>query len=498
MKNLTMKSMGGVRDLSFSSLGSSFRRLFEKEVTRSDFDYSTILSLALKGAGLSSCEVPDAEWWQKLCSACAQKQCSFSGRRLLHTKLVNSLSQRIAVEETFRLNGHEIEKEVVQEPFFVIGLPRSGGHFVSHVFARSGLFLAPRMRDAWRPSLVLENERERAFQADAKRFERQNPNFRCVRQLFGDVVDDDLTVNLQVPQSYAWGLLHGLDEYLLQTIQEDQTAVFEHTKKILKLFQWYRKFGHFSDCVKVEFNIIDNPIELQRTGPKKTLSRLPWLVHSPFAILNAAAMHKTFPDMNIIWTHRALASAISSLCSSLAVHNSLYTGRQPSETSLAQTGEKVLGIFGSGTENAIDYFSDFDKQKMVHWSNRDANRHCARLMMKTMEHFNLDIDRHRRIHGIDAQTEFVSFQRPLHDSNLQYFGLHDGIVHQVFDAYVHQFEEFAFEKKFGTTLQDYQSLATTTDVPLLTRKSQNATGNSFVEGRPSAGHFLGEGRQWNS
>ncbi|CUG84789.1 Hypothetical protein, putative [Bodo saltans] len=484
-----LKSMNGVRDLSFRSMESMLRRLTLSEVRTQDFDFEQVVDVASKAAGTTS-GVPDEEWWKKLCRACQDKACSTDGRRLLHTKLIHSLSQRLAVEEAYRLNETDIEKEKIESPFVVMGLPRSNGHMITHVFARSGLFLCPRMQDTWSPSIVVEADRAKLFKTDSRRFERQNPNFACVRRLVGSMADDDLTLNLHIPQSFAWGLLHGLDEYLLQTIQEDQSAVFEYTKKVLKLFQWYRKFGHFSDCVKVEFNVLDNPIEVQRTGPKHVLSKLPWLIHSPLGILNAESLHKAFPDMNVIWTHRALASGISSLCSTLAIHNSLYTGKKPSETALAQIGEKVLGIFGSGTENAIDYFGNFDKSKMVHWSNRDANRHCTRLMMKTMEHFNLDIDRHRRMHGIEGQTEFSSLQRPLHDSNLQYFGLHEGVVHQVFDAYVHQFEEFAFEKRFGVTVQDYVSLGETPALPSLNRKQSRV--DQFAEGQPAGGHFLSQ------
>lgn len=490
------KSMSGVRDLTFGGLTQRLRRLTQKQVSSTDFAFSEVVQTAARAVGLTNVSesgIPDADWWVRLCRACSEKTCSPDGASLLHHKLVNALAQRLAVEEAFRTNGHEIEKETVSDPFVVMGLPRSGGHFVSHVFARSGLFLAPRVRDTWSPSLVSESERSRVFAKN--RFAQhvaRNKDFRCVRWVDGEIVDDDLTLSLQVPFSYAWGLLHGLDEYLLASIQEDQTRVFEHLKRTLQLFQWYRKCGHFSDCVPTDFNTIDNPIEIQQSGPKLTLTRMPWLIYSPLAILNANALHSVFPDMNIIWIHRALAQCVPSLCSSLALHNSLYTGKKPSETTLAQIGEKVLGMFGSGSELAIDYLATFPKEKMVHFSNRDANRHCTRLMMKTMEHFKLEIDRHRRVQGINGQTEFQGIARPLHDSTLQYFGLHEGVVNHVFSAYIHQFEEFAFEKRFGLTLQEYQPLAKANYEQRLAKSSEGSS-QTIGDGQPSAGHFLSAG-----
>lgn len=493
--------MVGMRDFTRRGFESKLRSWITRKLTVDDFAFERVLTDAVALAQIPHPQiVPDSDWWIRLCRACGEKSCSHLGSVELRQKLVHSLSQRLAVEEMFRLNGHEIEKEVVSEPYFVIGLPRSSGHYVTHIMSRSGLFLSPRMRDTYAPSLVLESERETSFNLFSSRFRRMYPDFRCVRVLENDVVDDDLSLNLHTPFSYAWGLLHGLDEYLLTCIQEDQRPVFEYTKRILQLFQWYRRCGHYSDGVKLEFNTIDNALELQQSGPKPVLTKMPWIVHSPLALLNSSTLHTVFPDMNIIWVHRALASCVPSLCSALSIHNTLYTGKKPTETALAQTGEKVLGIFGSGTENAIDYFSSFDPKRMVHISNRDANRHGARLMVKTMTHFNLEIDRHRRIQGINGQVEYQGTTRPLHDSQLQYFGLNEGVIGHVFGAYINQFEEFAFEKKFGIKVQDYQSLTSTNEEQLMSRRFQGSGAGktvNFGEGQPSGGHFLAEGKHWN-
>lgn len=490
------RALNGVRDLTTGSVELKIRSYFAKRPQSSSFDIEHILKDATARAQVPTVDVkhlPDGEWWSRLSRACGEKVCSPYGHTMLREKLVRVLSERLMVNELFRLHGSEIEKESIHEPFLVLGMPRSGGHLATHMLARSGLFLSPRMRDTTFPSLIREEERDSAFRRLAKRHERTQIDFRTVRRLVPDMVDDDTSLHLLTPYSYAWGLLHGLDEYLLNCIQEDQTKVYAFTKQMLQMFQWYRRCGHFSDCVSQEHNQINNAIEIQRNGEKLHLSRQPWILHSPLGILNTAALHTTFPDMNVIWVHRALAKCIPSFCSALAIHNSMYTGKAPSETTLAQIGEKVVGMFGSGTDQTVDYFADFPKQRMVHWANRDLNRHGVRLMMKTMEHFRLEIDRHRKVQGINAFTEFQSMSRPLHDAELRYFALHEGVVGQMFETYIHQFEEFAFEPKHGMLVQNYEQLTAAHEQTLTGKLKSRGEDPGLNEGRGNAGHFLQDG-----
>ena len=115
----------------------------------------------------------------------------------------------------------------------------------------------------------------------------------------------------------------------------------------------------------------------------------------------------------------------------------------------------VCGIFGSGSENAIDYLGSFPYERMVHWSDRDISRSGTRLVTKTMDAFDMEFDRFYNHQIIDGQVERVGFFRPRLDHELAYFGLHEGVIGEHFKAYTEQFEEYAYEPKFGIKIQDY-------------------------------------------
>lgn len=497
------KTMSGVRDL---SRGRPISRVildrFAGSISSESFSFESVLEDACRRANVAVSAAPssiaDIKWWRKLCTACGNKtSASRCGLAMLRQRLVRALSERLATEEVFRLNGYEIGKEIVDEPVVVLGLPRCNGHQAAHVLSRSGFFLAFKQCDTISPSLLLDVERHDAFQREFRWFKSLYPDFCCVRTVNPGQIDDDLTLQLMCPQSYAWGLLHGLDEYLLECLQEDQTPVYEHIKRMCQLFQWYKRCGHFSECVSQEVSPINNVIEEQKYGTKNPLTRTRWLIFSPLALLSIESLCEVFPDVKIIWVHRALSQCIPSLCSALALHNSLYTGKPPSDTQLVTMGDKVLGMFGSGTEHAIDFLASFEKSRMVHWSNRDLKRHTTRLATKTLQHYGIEVDRYRKMQMINGQTEYTEVFRPLHDSQMRYFGLHDGIIGEVFERYIYQFEEFAFERKYGVTVEEYQPLAAASEQQSLGSMRVNSGENSlpsFTDDQPMTGHFLQEGK----
>lgn len=503
---LLRRPISGVRDIiRGGNIAYRVLNLVSPNSTPDDFLFERVLADACHEAGLDLPNLPSESlahnrWWKKLCKACGEKSTTRYGAKMLRFRLVHALSTKLALDEIYRLNSQEIEAHGdIVDPVIIIGLPRCNGHMAAHVLSRSGVFLAPTQRDTFSPALLLEEDRDKHFSKHFRLFSRLHPQFISVRSPQGNQVDDDLLLHLLIPHSFAWGLLHGLDEYLLECIQEDQTAVFSEVKRVLKLFQWYKHCGHFNVAVPNEVEPIDNQLETQRFGTKHDITKNQWIIHSPLAILSSEVLHKAFPTMRVIWVHRALSQCLPSLCSSLCLHQSIYTGKPPSDSALASVGEKVLGLFGSGSQDAVRYYADFSKDRMVHWSNRDIKRHATRLAGKTMDFWNIELDRYRRLQMINGQTEYLGGFRPFHDAQLPYFCLHEGIIGDVFRDYIHQFEEFAFEKRLGITIQGYQPIASTPDeMALGTGLQGKSTGGppigSLGRGQPIDSHFLEEGK----
>lgn len=432
--------------------------------------------------------VPDEKHWQMLCSAIVEKHPQYTrlGSNLMMDQLVRSLGGRLLFEHLYKDNKEEIERFIVHEPIFVVGLPRCNASMASHINARSGHFLSFRPRDAMFPGVPSELERRALGRKVFHNAKRMHPQLLSVFHLNPEMPDTDVALHLMNPRSLAWGILHGLPEYLYRCLDEDMEHICDFEARVMKTFQWYRQLGEFRDCVRKEHNEIWRPEEHVGMGRKLQLERKPWLIHSPFSLLHIDKLHKVFPDMRLIWCHRAVSQCVSSMCASLAIHQGVYTGRSLTPAQLSQIGEIVCGIFGSGSERAVDYLGTFPYERMVHWHNRDVSRSGIRLYTKTLEVFNLETDRFRLNQAVDGISEWNGLYRPKLWSELIHFGLHEGIVGEHFQVYAEQFKQYAYEPKFGMKMEDYPFMTTDFDKRKFVSKqgSRKLAQTSFTELQP--------------
>jgi hypothetical protein len=498
------KVMVGARDLSRTNR-FKLRNACTTKAPIDSFSFASVAAEACARAGTSvtvtspeTC--PDGAGWEKLCKAIGNEHGNLSnlGSQLLRERLVHSLSQRLGLEELYKNSGDQIAQSgAIVEPIMLIGLPRSYGRYGAHLMGRTGNVRALRTQDTAFPCTVAARERRLQQTAALKKFLPYFPDLRGVQPMESDMIANDVQLHLLTPYSLAWGLLHGLDDYLYECLEVDQQPVFENVKRVLSLFQWFETFEEFEPAlVDRHFEVICKTGEDLRWEKIDPNPKRSWFLHSPFAILAIDKVHATFPDMGIVWVHRALSQCVPSLCSVIAMHRSVYFNRLPTETNLANIGDQILGIFSSGTEAAVDYLADFPRQRMVHWSNRDLRRHGSRILSRTCPRFGLAWEKEKNIRCANAQVENDSLFRPLHDAPLHYFAVHEGRLNEAFKVYINQFEEYAFEPKFGITIEKRDPLVTGSDETVVRFGQPGSSRGSIASGVPEhaapAGHFLQE------
>ena len=164
--------------------------------------------------------------------------------------------------------------------------------------------------------------------------------------------------------------------------------------------------------------------------------------------------------MKLVWIHGAVDQSVTSLASSLCIHNTQYSGTATSDHFATQMGEICAGMFGSGSTNAIDYLADFPYERMVHCDMRDVQRSGIRILDKVLYTLGgQELRFWRQRQAIDGHTEYYSQFRPQHVREPHDFGLHTGVLSKYFRAYYHQFDEFAHEGKFGIEVQDHEPIS---------------------------------------
>jgi len=425
--------------------------------TRVPFVFDSIYEDAVKTAdlGKDTAEIPELSAWRRLVDAMADKPfVSPLGSQFLRMKVVHFMAQRMMIEKKFKEYAADMENVASNaNTVFVIGIPRSGGGMLSHVLGTTGALLGLSSSDVCSPAEERYTDRRQDTRPLLDMLHRAYPDFVCNRILRPNWADDDLHLQMLKPNSIAWGLLHGLDDHLRMAIEEPNYMgeVYEFEAQVLKLLRVYRDMGQLPELVERELHNVGSPINIIRWGTNDPIENIPFVVQSPLGVCFLPDLTKAFPQARLVWCHRALAQGIPSTCASLLTHDIMYTHKTPMDSTLVRTGHKILGLYGSGTDRAIEFLEGYPSDRVMNLSNRDINRGCMRVVGKLLPRLGIEIDRWRQQQGINGFSAMMNASRPRHMHHLDHFGVSEAQLGEVFKTYVNQFEEYAFEPFHGIT-----------------------------------------------
>ncbi|MGW4876302.1 sulfotransferase family protein [Streptomyces sp. NPDC004262] len=191
----------------------------------------------------------------------------------------------------------EIEREPVERPVFVVGLPRTATTLTHGVLSLSADHRCPLLWELLTPDLERgAAEREKAV-ASARRLvggiNLFAPGFRHIHNLRPEG-PEECTFALPhtvMPLSQAM-----IPEYLPWHERHDFTADYRYLKQIYQVLQYGR--------------------------PRRR-----WVLKSPLHLEHLDALRTVFPDATIVWTHRDPATAVASFCS--LVEHGMAVGTRP-------------------------------------------------------------------------------------------------------------------------------------------------------------------------
>ncbi|MER7182125.1 sulfotransferase [Streptomyces hyaluromycini] len=179
----------------------------------------------------------------------------------------------------------EIEREPVERPVFVVGLPRTATTLTHGILSLSADHRCPLLWELLTPDLELPpEEREKAITTARRLVGGINlfsPRFRHIHNL-----------RPEGPEECTFALPHTvmplsqavIPEYLPWHETHDFDADYRYLKQIYQVLQYGR--------------------------PRRR-----WVLKSPLHLENLDALRAVFPDAVIVWTHRDPATAVASFCS---------------------------------------------------------------------------------------------------------------------------------------------------------------------------------------
>ncbi|MFC9681248.1 sulfotransferase family protein [Streptomyces sp. NPDC056948] len=204
-----------------------------------------------------------------------------------------------------------IEREPIEKPVFVVGLPRTATTVTHSVLSISDGHRCPLLWELLAPDLELPPGRRRKAITAGRRMVRGT-------DLFAPRFRDIHAMAAEGPEECTFALPHALmpfsqariPEYQAWHCARDFTADYRYLKQVYQVLQYGR--------------------------PRRR-----WMLKSPMHLENLDALRTVFPDATIVWCHRDPVTVVASFCS-LIEHGMAVSSRPIDPAGIGATWLELL------------------------------------------------------------------------------------------------------------------------------------------------------------
>jgi hypothetical protein len=250
---------------------------------------------------------------------------SDSGEVMLLHRLVNLLTSRLQVEDTYRANP-SIEKEEVEGPVFVIGLPRTGTTALSQLVAADPQFRSLRTWESSSPcpppETATEHTDPRIAEAEAG-LAMMNEMFPLMQTMHHAEATTATECQDLLGMSFRTVHFDGfarVPSYLAWVTESDMRDTYLYHRRVLHLLQWH--------C----------PPRL-------------WHLKTPVHMFSLDALIGAYPNAKFLWSHRDPAKVLGSVCSLIHYTRSWASDRDDAR----ELGAEQLERWWLAVSRAMDF-----------------------------------------------------------------------------------------------------------------------------------------------
>lgn len=233
--------------------------------------------------------------------------------------LASRLENRLRIRK-LHAQYPEIADEPIERPIVVVGMPRTGTTFTHHLLAAPEDHRAPLMWELLSTDLGdipedTRNEYRKRARRMAEGAEKASPAMRRIHRLGADQPEECVFV---LPHGLIYVVRAHMPRYEQWMLDRDYTPDYQYLKQALQVLQYGRE-------------------------------RRRWVLKSPAHLWSLETLLKTFPDAQVVWTHRDPATVLGSMCSLSEATMSVHV-RGPD---LHQIGRTWLGMLATGVARAF-------------------------------------------------------------------------------------------------------------------------------------------------
>lgn len=256
------------------------------------------------------------------------------GRIALRRVIERGASSRLEVEREIHRNP-VILSQPINEPLFIIGLPRTGTTILQALLARDARHRSPKSWEcllpcpAPAPESYKDNPRIDRVRAEFEQLFALVPDFRKMHYMEADSPQECVGITALNFTSY---------QFMVQCSPTSYVDWFFHHADQLENMRWHKRFLQF----------------LQSGGVRKPR----WLLKSPVHLLRLKEVFAVYPDARIIMTHRDPRELVGSITSLVSSVRSAYSD----EEDAARSGGEMLDFWARSFDRFLAARHELDRE----------------------------------------------------------------------------------------------------------------------------------------
>jgi len=258
-------------------------------------DVDSLLAEACANTGLSDFG-PDDVWREGLevltKSFDTESKLTLLGRILCRTDIVNSLENRLLIEETYRTLP-AIDDERIDGPLFIVGLPRSGTSILHELLSQDPAHRVPLSWEALHPCPPPEED---TYDSDPRIARTEEyvtfwndlvPEYKAMHEMGARIPCECVWLTMPTFACEEWLGRQQAPSFTTWYMTADPAPVYAYHRKVLKLLQYRFK-------------------------------RERWMLKAPSHMAVLETLLAEYPDARVIMTHRDPLKSMGSTASILS------------------------------------------------------------------------------------------------------------------------------------------------------------------------------------
>lgn len=288
-----------------------------------------LLATAIEETGLEYFGEPSfREGLERLVTAIREEaKLNPTGEQILGYRLGRLLVNRLKIEDTYRRHP-EIDEQRVEQPLFIVGLPRTGTTALGHLLTLDPDIRSLRLWESSNPVPPPEAE----TQYEDPRIARTEEGLQAMYSAFPEMKalhfqTADSATECQDLLGMAFRTLHfdgmaRVPGYTDWALDCDMHPAYDYHRRTLKLLQW-------------------------RCPPRQ------WHLKTPVHLFALDALNAVYPDARFIWTHRHPAEVMGSVCSLIAFMWRMVS--DPTAGEIVKLGKHQCELWALALQRGIDF-----------------------------------------------------------------------------------------------------------------------------------------------